>query len=106
MDLKRGEEQEKALSSIFAMISARTNFVVSQCLFVVAEFVGHLQASILFPPAWGVCVAGAPELCQIPLFFHPGCMFVICAHGKQIVNKLLLYTDSQRAFYCEYEKVQ
>lgn len=42
-----GEEREEALSSAIAMISARTNFVVSQYLFVVAEFVGHLRASIL-----------------------------------------------------------
>lgn len=45
-----GEEQEEALSSAIAMISARTNFVVSQCLLMVAGFVGHLRASILFFP--------------------------------------------------------
>lgn len=80
-----GEEQEEALSSAIAMISVRTNFVVSRCLFMVAGFVGHLRASILFfSPVCDVSVAGAPELCQMLLFFYPGCMFVVCERRKQI----------------------
>lgn len=58
----------RVLSSAIAVISARTNFVVSQRLFVVAEFVGHLQASVLFCSPCDVSVAGAPPPLSFPSY--------------------------------------
>lgn len=93
------------MSSAIAVISARTNFVVSQRLFVVAEFVGHLQASVLFCSPCDVSVeVRPPELPQLLLFFRPGCMFGIGAHERQIVNKLWLCTDSRQAFTVNTKK--